>query len=82
MGTASSVTGRSLPMSALGHKPTYAVQNVATTKAMCALPSKADVCGAVADVWYETIADLRRPWLRRFALPLTPDDAGSDQCEL
>jgi hypothetical protein len=29
----------------LGHKPTYAVQHV-----MSALPLKADICGAVADV--------------------------------
>ena len=32
-------------MSALGHKRTYAVQ-----KAMSALPPKADMCGAQADV--------------------------------
>ena len=32
-------------MSALGHKRTYAVQ-----KGMSALPSKADMCGAIAHV--------------------------------
>ena len=40
-------------MSALGHKRTYAVQ-----KAMSALPPKADMCSALADVRFVPIADI------------------------
>jgi hypothetical protein len=39
-------------MSALGHKPTCAVQ-----KGISALPPKADMCGATRDVRYGPIAD-------------------------
>jgi hypothetical protein len=42
-------------MSALGHKQTYAVQ-----KGMSGLPPKADICGAVADVRFGSIADFLR----------------------
>ena len=42
-------------MSALGHKRTYAVQ-----EPMSALPPKADMCGALADVRFVPIADIRR----------------------
>ena len=58
-------------MSALGHKQTFAAQNVmsalhpiATAKAdmpqmvMSALPLKADMCGATSDVGYGPIADI------------------------
>ena len=56
-------------MSALGHKPTYAVENVRFTpnsdresglpaKVMSALPPKADVCGTTRDVRYGPIADI------------------------
>jgi hypothetical protein len=41
-------------MSALGHKQTFAVQNV-----MSALPPKADMCGATRDVRFVPIADIR-----------------------
>ena len=40
-------------MSALGQKRTFAVQNV-----MSALPPKADMCGALADVRFVPIADI------------------------
>jgi hypothetical protein len=40
-------------MSALGHKQTFALQ-----KAMSALPLKADMCGATADVRFGPIADI------------------------
>ena len=40
-------------MSALGHKQTYAVQNV-----MSALPPKADMCGATKDVRFGPKADI------------------------
>jgi hypothetical protein len=40
-------------MSALGQKPTYALQ-----QAMSALPPKADMCGATWDVRYGPIADI------------------------
>jgi hypothetical protein len=40
-------------MSALGHKQTYAVQ-----KGMSALPSKADMCGALTHVRFVPIADI------------------------
>ena len=40
-------------MSASGHKQTHAVQ-----KAMAALPSKADMCIAIAYVCFEPIADI------------------------
>ena len=40
-------------MSALGHKRTFAVQNV-----MSALPPKADMCGATRDVRFVPIADM------------------------
>ena len=40
------------PMSALGHKRTYAVQ-----KGMSALPPKADICSAQAHVRFVPIAD-------------------------
>src|SRR5262245_40971871 len=40
------------PMSALGHKQTYAVR-----KAMSALPPKADMCGALAHVRFGPKAD-------------------------
>jgi hypothetical protein len=36
-----------VPMSALGHKQTFALQNV-----MSAFPPKADMCGAVAHVCF------------------------------
>ena len=42
-------------MSALGHKQTYAVQNV-----MSALPPKADMCSATRDVRFVPIADIVR----------------------
>ena len=42
-------------MSALGHKRTYALQNV-----MSALPPKADMCGALADVRLVPIATVSR----------------------
>jgi hypothetical protein len=58
-------------MSALGQKQTFAVQKgmsavppIATAKAdsrkrfMSALPPKADMCGAPADIGYRPIADL------------------------
>src|SRR5262245_1539746 len=41
------------PMSALGQKQTYAMQN-----GMSALPPKADMCGALAHVPYGPIADI------------------------
>ena len=41
-----------LPMSALGHKRTFAVQ-----KGMSALPPKADMCSATRDVRFVPIAD-------------------------
>jgi len=60
-------------MSALGQKPTYALQQVmsalhpiATAKAkfrkmaMSALPPKADMCGAMAHVRYGPKADIAR----------------------
>ena len=69
MSTLANVTG----MSALGHKRTYAVQNVmsalppiATAKAdmrqmvMSALPPKADMCSAIAHVCFGPIADMAR----------------------
>ena len=40
-------------MSALGHKRTFAVQN-----GMSALPPKADMCSAQADVRFVPIADI------------------------
>ena len=40
-------------MSALGQKQTFAVQ-----KGMSALPPKADMCGALADVRFVPIADI------------------------
>jgi len=59
-------------MSALGQKQTYAVQKamsalppIATAKAdlsqtvMSALPPKADMCGALADVCFGPIADIK-----------------------
>ncbi|MGA9437711.1 MAG: hypothetical protein WBV76_05880, partial [Pseudolabrys sp.] len=42
------------PMSALGQKQTGATQKV-----MSALPLKADMCGALADVRFVPIADIR-----------------------
>jgi len=42
-------------MSAKGQKQTYAVQN-----GMSALPPKADMCSARADVRFGPIADIRR----------------------
>jgi hypothetical protein len=42
-------------MSALGHKQTFAAQNV-----MSALPLKADMCGATSDVRFGPIADIAR----------------------
>jgi len=58
--------------SALGHKRTFAPQNVTSAlppdsgresglsqKVMSALPTKADMCGAVAHVCYGPIADIR-----------------------
>ena len=42
-------------MSALGQKQIFAVQNV-----MSALPPKADICGATADVCFVPIADIER----------------------
>jgi hypothetical protein len=60
-------------MSALGQKPTYALQQamsalhpIATAKAdmlqmaMSALPPKADMCGALAHVCFGPIADIDR----------------------
>ena len=50
-------------MSALGHKRTFAVQN-----GMSALPPKADICSAQADVRFVPIADIRQPfetWFHR-----------------
>ena len=41
-------------MSALGHKQTCAVQ-----KGMSALPPKADMCGALGNVRFVPIADIR-----------------------
>ena len=41
-------------MSALGHKQTFAVQN-----GMSALPPRADMCGALADVREVPIADIQ-----------------------
>jgi hypothetical protein len=41
------------PMSALGHKQTFAVQKV-----MSALPPKADMCSALANVCFGPIADI------------------------
>jgi hypothetical protein len=46
-------------MSALGHKQTYAVQNV-----MSALPPKADMCSAKWDVRFVPIADIAPPQKR------------------
>ncbi len=40
-------------MSALGHKPTYAVQT-----GMSALPPKADMCSAIRNVRFVPIADI------------------------
>jgi len=40
-------------MSALGHKRTFAAQNV-----MSALPPKADICSALAHVRFVPIADM------------------------
>ena len=40
-------------MSALGHKQTFALQNV-----MSALPPKADMCSANSDVRFGPIADI------------------------
>ena len=40
-------------MSALGQKPTYAAHN-----GMSALPPKADICGALADVCFGPKADI------------------------
>ena len=40
-------------MSALGHKQTFATQNV-----MSVLPPKADMCGAIRDVRFVPIADI------------------------
>ena len=45
--------GSCSPMSALGHKRTYAVQ-----KGMSALPPKADMCGAIRDVRFVPKADM------------------------
>src|SRR5262245_30802469 len=64
------------PMSALGQKQTYAVQN-----GMSALPPKADMCGATRDVRFGPIADI---WLRELppcSLSGPPDDptAGEDK---
>jgi hypothetical protein len=42
-------------MSALGHKRTFAPQNV-----MSALPPKADMCGATGDVRFGPKADIER----------------------
>ena len=42
-------------MSALGQKRTFAVQN-----GMSALPPKADICSALADVRFVPIADMTR----------------------
>jgi hypothetical protein len=42
-------------MSALGQKQTFAVQN-----GMSALPPRADMCGALADVRFVPIADMKR----------------------
>src|SRR5689334_8664096 len=42
------------PMSALGHKRTFATQN-----SMSALPPRADMCGATKDVRYGPEADIR-----------------------
>ncbi|MGB6589780.1 MAG: hypothetical protein WBE93_27915, partial [Pseudolabrys sp.] len=46
------------PMSALGHKRTFAVQNV-----MSALNPKADVCSATRQVRFVPIADISRVWI-------------------
>jgi hypothetical protein len=60
-------------MSALGHKPTCAVQ-----KGMSALPPKADMCGATRDVRYGPIADIqdtnREANLRRVPSSLRSSD--------
>ena len=45
------------PMSALGQKQTFAVQN-----GMSALPPKADMCGALAHVRYVPKADIDHRW--------------------
>jgi len=47
-------------MSALGHKPTYAVQNVMSALPLEAdtLPLEADICIAQAHVCYGPIADI------------------------
>jgi hypothetical protein len=45
------------PMSALGHKRTFAPQ-----KAMSALPPKADMCGATRDVRFGPKADIECVW--------------------
>jgi hypothetical protein len=63
--------GHRMLVSALGHKRTYAVQKgmsalhpIATAKAdmpqmiMSALPPKADMCGALADVRFGPKADM------------------------
>jgi hypothetical protein len=50
-------------MSALGQKQTFAPQ-----KAMSALPPKADMCGARADVRFGPIADIGRIYSIRLVL--------------
>jgi hypothetical protein len=52
------------PMSALGHKRTFAVQN-----GMSALPPKADMCGATRDVRFVPIADIPAGATQRLSCP-------------
>jgi hypothetical protein len=53
-------------MSAMGHKPTCAMQ-----KGMSALPPKADMCGAARDVRFGPIAD-RQKLAQAVPLPRLP----------
>ena len=57
-------------MSALGHKRTYAVQNV-----MSALPSKADMPGAARGVCFGPIADVASAAQNARALPPSTETA-------
>jgi hypothetical protein len=86
----SSETGRpitDLPMSALGHKQTYAVHqlmsalpSIATAKAdsrkssCLLLPLKADMCGALVHVGFGPIADMRSAKRQPFGKALVPCD--------
>ena len=54
-------------MSALGQKQTFATQ-----KGMFALPPKADICSAVADVRFGPIADIQLQHLKNIQRALTP----------